>query len=162
MSKLEGITINGWSLFEHPIFHEQIETLIKEVEELRNKDPISYKKKNSTKRLAAISKLIFEVIPNDPSLPEYRQGNTLGAAYKHWHRAKFFQQYRLFFRYHKEGKIIIYAWVNDEHTKRAYDSKYDAYLVFSKMLKNGRPPDDWIQLLNESKRIDSIWKHPHY
>ena len=31
--------------------------------------------------------------------PEYRQGGTLGDDRKHWFRAKFLQQYRLFFRY---------------------------------------------------------------
>jgi hypothetical protein len=34
-------------------------------------------------------------------------------------RARFFQQYRLFFRYHRASRIIVYAWVNDEHAKRA-------------------------------------------
>jgi toxin YhaV len=113
--------------------------------------PGELQKKNCTKRLAAISKLIFDIIPNDPTLPIYRQGNALGANYTHWFRAKFFQQYRLFFRYHLESKIIIYAWINDEDTKRAYDSKIDAYLVFTKMLNIGRPPDDWEELLAESK-----------
>lgn len=48
----------------------------------------------------------------------------------HWFRAKFFQQYRLFFCYHQASKIIVYAWVNIEATLRAYDSKTDAYQVF--------------------------------
>jgi toxin YhaV len=48
----------------------------------------------------------------------------------HWFRAKFFQQYRLFFRYHRESRIIIYAWVNDEESKRAYESASDAYRTF--------------------------------
>ena len=37
-------------------------------------------------------------------------------------RAKFFQQYRLFFRYHAQAKVIVFAWVNDEDTKQAYGS----------------------------------------
>ncbi|MFO0126718.1 MAG: type II toxin-antitoxin system YhaV family toxin, partial [Pseudanabaena sp.] len=82
---------------------------------------------------------------------EYRQGATLGSEYKHWFRAKFFQQYRLFFRYHLESKIIIFAWVNDEGSKRAYESNTDAYRVFKKMLEDGHPPDDWNDLLKEAK-----------
>jgi toxin YhaV len=105
----------------------------------------------STKRLAAIIKLAFEVIPQDPTRPEHRQGVALGDEYKHWFRAKFFQQYRLFFRYHRESRIIIYAWVNDENTKRAYESTSDAYRTFPRMLKNGNPPDDWSQLLIQAK-----------
>jgi len=101
--------------------------------------------------LAAILKLTNEVIPQDPTLDIYRQGNTLGEHHKHWLRAKFFQQYRLFFRYHEPSKIIVYAWVNDENTKRAYDSKNDAYRAFTKMLKQGYPPGDWESLVSEAK-----------
>ena len=101
--------------------------------------------------MAAILKLTNEIIPQDPSLAIYRQGNTLGEHHKHWLRAKFFQQYRLFFRYHVASKIIVYAWVNDEDTKRAYESKSDAYLVFARMLRQGHPLDDWELLVKEAK-----------
>ena len=57
----------------------------------------------------------------------------------------------MFFRYHRESRIIIYAWVNDENTKRAYESDSDAYRTFRRMLKNGNPPDDWSQLLTQAK-----------
>ena len=131
-----------------------------QVELLRQKDPLNYRKKNTTKRLAAIAKLVFEVIPQDPTRDEYRQGTTLGKDYKNWFRAKFFQQYRLFFRYHQEGKIIVFAWVNDEDSKRAYGSKTDAYLVFKKMLEKDRPPNDWDVLLREasaeSNRLEKV------
>ena len=50
---------------------------------------------NCSKRLAAILKLAFEVIPHDPANTTYQQGGTLGRAYTHWQRAKFFKQYRL-------------------------------------------------------------------
>jgi toxin YhaV len=142
--------VNGWSVFAHPLFLAQLKALTLQVEALKAKDPQGYVKKNATKRLAAIQKLAFEVIPQDPSRAEYRQGSTLGDAYKHWFRAKFFQQYRLFFRYHLQAKIIVLAWVNDEDTKRAYDSSDDAYCVFRKMLESGHPPDDWDALLGQA------------
>lgn len=145
------LVVNGWSLFAHPLFLEQLEGLITTVEALQKKDPQGYLKKNASKRLAAISKLAFEVIPQDPTRPEYRQGNTLGEDHKHWFRAKFFQQYRLFFRYHAASRIIILAWVNDEDTKRAYESSDDAYRVFRKMLESGHPPDDWDSLLAQAQ-----------
>ena len=47
--------------------------------------------------------------------------------------------------------MIVYAWVNDEDTKRAYESSDDAYRVFRKILENGHPPDDWHQLLAEAR-----------
>lgn len=142
--------VNGWTIFAHPLFLDQVESLAKQVEALKEKDPAGYVKRNASKRLAAINTLAFEVIPQDPSRTEYRQGGTLGDERKHWFRAKFFQQYRLFFRYHAQSKIIVYAWVNDEGTKRAYGSGDDAYRVFRKMLQGGHPPDDWGALLSEA------------
>ena len=146
-----SLTINGWTIFAHPLFLQQIESLIQHVETRRQKDPAGYHKKNAAKRLAAIAKLAFEVIPQDPGRTEYRQGDSLGEEHKHWFRAKFFQQYRLFFRYHEASKVIVYAWVNDERTKRAYESADDAYRIFRKMLESGHPPDDWAKLLVEAQ-----------
>jgi len=107
LSESHEIIVNGWLLCVHPVFLTEYERLIDEVEVLRAQNTTNYKNKKSTKILAAIQKLIFEEIPTDPTLPKYRQGGTLGDEYKHWFRAKFYQQYRLFFRFHKESKIII-------------------------------------------------------
>ncbi len=151
VGKPAPLVIHGWTVFAHPLFLARLEALEREVEALKRKDPVGYKKKNASKRLAAITKLAFDVIPQDPARPEYRQGGALGAEHKHWFRAKFFQQYRLFFRYHAPSKVIVFAWVNDEDTKRAYESRDDAYRVFRKMLDGGHPPDDWNQLLAEAR-----------
>lgn len=151
MSTNQPLVINGWNIFAHSLFLEQLEALLQQVEGLRQKYPNDYKQKNATKRLAAIAKLAFDVIPQDPTRSEYRQGTTIGNEYKHWFRAKFFQQYRLFFRYHLESKIIVFVWVNDDASKRSYESNTDAYRVFKKMLDSGHPPDDWNDLLKESK-----------
>jgi toxin YhaV len=149
--KSAPLLIHGWTVFAHPLFLAQVESLAAQVELLKAKDPVGYVNKNATKRLAAIAKLAFDVIPQDPTKPEYRQGHTLGGDHKHWFRASFFQQYRLFFRYHAPSQVIVLAWVNDEDTKRAYDSGDDAYRVFRKMLASGHPPDDWDQLLKASQ-----------
>jgi toxin YhaV len=148
---LPQLVVNGWTIFAHPLFLEQVESLSRQVAALKEQEPAGYLRKNAAKRLAAITKLAFEVIPQDPARAEYRQGNTLGEAHKHWFRASFLQQYRLFFRYHAASRVIVYAWVNDEQTKRAYESSDDAYRVFRKMLKSGHPPDDWGQLLAEAR-----------
>ena len=145
------LVVNGWSIYAHPLFLDQLEGLIEEVEARKARDPKTWRKKNCTKRLAAIFKLVAEAIPADPGSAAFRQGGTLGDHRKHWFRAKFFQQYRLFFRYHLESKVIVYAWVNDEKNKRAYGSKTDAYKVFEKMLKTGHPPDGWDDLLKAAK-----------
>lgn len=145
------LVIHGWTVFAHPLFLAQLEALRQQVETFKQKDAVGYVKKNASKRLAAITKLAFDVIPQDPTRSEYRQGNTLGEDHKHWFRAGFFQQYRLFFRYHAPSKMIVFAWVNDADTRRAYESSDDAYRVFRKMLERGHPPDDWNQLLAEAR-----------
>jgi toxin YhaV len=146
--------INGWTIYAHPLFLDQIETLVTEVERAKSKDPTGYKNKRSSKLLAAILKVALEDIPADPTRPVYRQGDTLGDDYKHWFRAKFLQQFRLFFRYQetKAAKVIVLAWVNDEDTLRAYGKANDAYAVFRKMLKKGNPPDDWDGLLTAAAK----------
>jgi toxin YhaV len=141
------LVVNGWTLFAHPLFLDQVAALVEKVTALKAANLAGYRSKNATKRLAAITKLIFEEIPSDPTDPKFRQGNTLGDEHRHWFRAKFFQQYRLFFRFHVESRVIIFAWVNDDTTLRAYDSRTDAYRVFQGMLEDGNPPGDWKALL---------------
>ena len=148
-AKSKMLVIHGWTVFAHPLFLAQLDSLSAQVESLQQKDPIGYTRKNAYKRLAAIKRLAFDVIPQDPTNPEYRQGARLGGDHKHWFRAKFFQQYRLFFRYHTSSRIIVLAWVNDDTCKRAYESSDDAYKVFQQMLLSSHPPDDWDQLLQE-------------
>ena len=144
-----AVEINGWSIYAHPLFLDQLDLLIEQVEKAKKKDPAAYKKKRAAKLLAAVLKVAFEDIPSDPTRDVYRQGDTLGGDYKHWFRAKFLQQFRLFFRYQQSAttKVIVLAWVNDNSTLRAYGSATDAYEVFRKMLKQGNPPDDWNTLL---------------
>ncbi len=145
------LIIHGWTIYAHPLFLAQVEALARQVGSFKQKDPAGYVRKNASKRLAAILKLAFEVIPYDPTRPEYRQGGTLGEDRQHGFRAKFFQQYRLFFRYHASSQVIVFAWVNDEDSQRAYQSGDDAYRVFRKMLERGHPPDDWNRLLAEAR-----------
>jgi len=150
-AKPAPLAIHGWTVFAHPLFITQVEALVERVVALKKKDPTGYVKKNAAKRLAAIARLAFDVTPQAPTRAEYRQGGTLGNDRKHWFRAKFFQQYRLFFRYHAAAKMIVYAWINDDNTERANESSDDAYRVFCKMLESGHPPDDWNQLLSQAE-----------
>lgn len=142
------LEVNGWQLFAHPLFLDQIEKLAAAVEKARAKDPRGWRKSANAKLLAALRQLVFETIPQDPTRPEYRQGGTLGDARKHWFRAKFGGgRFRLFFRYSSSARVIVFAWLNDENTLRTYGAKSDAYAVFRKMLDGGNPPDDWAALM---------------
>ncbi|TNE64472.1 MAG: type II toxin-antitoxin system YhaV family toxin [Rhodobacteraceae bacterium] len=153
------LVVNGWSIYAHPVFLDQLEGLIDEVEGRRRRDAKTWRKKNCTKRLAAIFKLVTEVIPVDPGAPAFRQGDTLGDGRKHWFRAKFFQQYRLFYRFNSDAKVLVLAWVNDEKTLRAYGSKTDAYATFRGMLDNGNPPDNFDTLMAEAVAVAEQFEH---
>ena len=154
----EPVAINGWRVYAHPLFLDQLEALITEVDKLRRKDPQGYGSKNASKRLAAIARLMLRDIPREPGGKEFRQGSTLGPEHRHWRRARFFQQYRLFFRFHTGSRVIVLGWVNDTDTKRAYGSKSDAYRVFQAMLASGHPPDDWEELLQEAGQASQRWR----
>jgi toxin YhaV len=146
--------IDGWTLYAHPLFTDQLDRLTAAVEKAKRKDPKTYQSTANAKLLAQLQRLAFETIPADPARPEFRQGGTLGANRKHWFRAKFGGgRFRLFFRYSSSAKIIVYAWVNDSKTLRTYGAKSDAYAVFKAMLDKGNPPEDWDDLLKSSQAI---------
>lgn len=146
--------VNGWTLYAHPLFLGQLERLTDAVAKKASKDPKGYTSSTDAKLLAALRKLVFEVVPVDPARPEFRQGGTLGPDRKHWFRAKFGGgRFRMFFRYSTSAKIIIYAWVNDRDTLRTYGAKSDAYAVFAKMLDSGNPPEDWAALIAASAEV---------
>lgn len=67
------LVIHGWTVFAHPLFLAQIGALAQQVEGFKQRDSVGYVKKNASKRLAAITKLAFDVIPQDPKKPAYRQ-----------------------------------------------------------------------------------------
>lgn len=140
--------VNDWNLYQYKIFSEQLNLLTTEVEKICSLNPETYKEHGKTKRLARIKKLILEEIPNDPISAKWNQGNTLGKGNRHWKRAKFGQnRFRLFFRFDKSRKVIIYAWMNDENTLRKEGDKNDPYNIFTQRLLNGDPPNDLDALL---------------
>lgn len=102
--KADPYVIHGWTLFAHPLFLAQTEALTRQVDTLRLRHPAGYVKMSASKRLTAITKLAFDVTPQYLTRPEYRQGGTLGDDHKRWFRAKFFQQYRPFYRYYAPAR----------------------------------------------------------
>jgi toxin YhaV len=147
--------VNGWTLYLHPLFQQQLEKLTAQVEALQAKDPAQYKEQPATKLLATINRYMREIIPRDPNAAEFRQGNTLGADNRYWFRAKFHERYRLFYRFSSKEKVIVYAWVNDESTLRKAGSKTDPYTVFRAMLDSGNPPSTMAELLAASAKIET-------
>jgi toxin YhaV len=147
------MTANGWKLFIHPLFQQQLLRLVTQVEVLEKKDRIGYKEQAAAKLLATINRYIREIILRGPNAAEFRQGNTLGPGNRHWFGAKLHERYRLFYRFSSKEKVIIYAWVNDERTMRKSGSKTDPYAVFRAMLETGDPPNTIDQLLAAAEEL---------
>src|SRR5229473_1539552 len=145
--------VNGWRLFQYPLFENQLKKLMEAVEELSITQPDTYREHPKAKLLATIHRTITESIPRNPNAREFRQGDTLGPDNRHWFRAKFHQRYRLFFRFSTKEKVIVYVWVNDEFTLRKAGSKTDAHAVFKSMLTAGNPPGTLEALLKRAKEM---------
>lgn len=149
--------VNGWRIGFHAEFLLQLEKLIEAVEAERRRNPGQPPHSQPAQILANLRKLIFQDVPEDPTREVYRQGHTLGEKRTHWFRAKFGNgRYRLFFRYRKSDRILLFAWVNDEQSLRTYGSSTDAYATFRRKLESGSPPDDWDRLLKECTTPDTI------
>ena len=146
---------HGWALLFHACVSAQLQKLHAASERAKQQDPNGFDANANVRLFNALSRLILEAVPSDPNREEYRQGNTMGPAFRHWRRAKIGRRFRLFFRFDSKSKIIIFAWVNDENTLRSSGSKSDPYAVFQRMLDKGHPPDDWAELVSASR---SDWK----
>jgi toxin YhaV len=146
--------INGWQLYQYKLFTDELISLVSEVKKLEQSQPETYKENAKTKRLARIRELMLKEIPTDPAHERWNQGDTLGTEHRLWKRAKFGQnRFRLFFRYDRSSKVIIYAWVNNEDTLRKAGDKNDSYAIFAKALKKGDPPADLKELLKRCTKV---------
>lgn len=123
---------HGWTLLFHDCVVEQLRKLHQAARRAEHNSPQDFGSNANVKLFRALSQLMLEVIPGDPSRDEYRQGNTLGASHRHWRRAKIGRRFRLFFRYDSRSRVIVFAWVNDEQTLRSSSSASDPYAVFEK------------------------------
>jgi toxin YhaV len=143
----------GWTLLFHAEIVGQLRRLSQAAERARKAEPRNFRANANVKLLAAIAKLILDVVPADPGRPDYRLGNSLGPEYRNWFRVKFSGRFRLFFRYDGRARLIVFAWVNDEQTLRKRGAKSDPYAVFRAMLKRGDPPADWDALVKAAGQV---------
>jgi len=103
---------HGWTLLFHECVIEQLRKLRAAAQRAEQNDPQGFDSNANVKLFRALSQLIIDVVPSDPARDEFRQGNTLGPAHRHWRRAKIGRRFRLFFRYDSRTKVIVFAWVN--------------------------------------------------
>jgi toxin YhaV len=142
---------HGWRLLFHVCLVEQLQRLDEAAKKANKQGSKGAKTNANVKLFAAVTKLMLETVPSDPTRDEYRLGNTMGPAHRHWRRAKIGRRFRLFFRFDTTSRIIVFAWINDEYSLRSAGSKTDPYVVFQKMLERGNPPEDWPSLIDASQ-----------
>jgi toxin YhaV len=137
------VVCNGWRLIEYPAFTLQIDSLVADVSGLKTSlTEEKYSQQPKVKLLARIRQIIEEEVPREPNRADYKLKGALSL----WRRVKFNRRYRLFFRFDSKTKIIAYCWVNDEDSLRKDGDTNDPYALFTKMISNGRPPENWAEL----------------
>lgn len=142
-----------WRIFYFKIFDEIYRALVRDVIEVKNKNPDGYKHHPKTKLLRSVRDKIRSDIPNNPADSDFALGNTLGKKYNSWKRVKkrgLPNRYRLFFKYNSIDKAIVIAWLNNESCLRKDGSQRDVYRVFLKMLHTKQIPTKWNVLKRSS------------
>jgi len=106
---------HNWKLFFHPCIVEQLKKLKAATDRASAADPVGFEVNTNVKRYRALIHLILEIVPLDPGLDEYRQGNTMGQDYRHWRRTKVGRRFRLFIRYDSRTRVIVVADISPMH-----------------------------------------------
>ena len=107
---------HGWNLLFHEGLIEQLQKLQAAAQKAKAQDPQGFESNANLKLFNALAQLMLETVPSDPSRDEYRQGNTMGPAFRHWRRAKLGRRFRLFFRFDSKTRIIIFMAMMEAQT----------------------------------------------
>jgi toxin YhaV len=74
---------HGWTLLFHEGVTLQLHKLQEAAARAEQNDPQGFESNANVKLFRALSHLIMEAVPADPGRDDFRQGNTLGTAYRH-------------------------------------------------------------------------------
>lgn len=140
---------HGWNLLFHDGLIEQLQKLQTAAQKAKAQDPQGFESNANLKLFNALAQLMLETVPSDPSRDEYRQGNTMGPAFRHWRRAKLGRRFRLFFRFDSKTRIIIFMATMEAQTylakrqARADLNAFDAVMART----GGEPPREGDRIL---------------
>ncbi len=140
---------HGWNLLFHEGLIEQLQKLQTAAKKAKAQDPQGFESNANLKLFNALAQLMLETVPSDPSRDEYRQGNTMGPAFRHWRRAKLGRRFRLFFRFDSKTRIIIFMAMMEAQTylakrqARADLNAFDAVMART----GGEPPREGDRIL---------------
>ena len=140
---------HGWNLLFHEGLIVQLQKLQTAAKKAKAQDPQGFESNANLKLFNALAQLMLETVPSDPSRDEYRQGNTMGPAFRHWRRAKLGRRFRLFFRFDSKTRIIIFMAMMEAQTylakrqARADLNAFDAVMART----GGEPPREGDRIL---------------
>ena len=145
-----------WQRYYFPLLHRRLHILYRTVLHLREKDPDTYKSHPTAKLFASVIRAMDDTA-QDPTLPKFELGKTLGPEHTAWRRIKQLlpPRYRLFFRFSSQERQVIFVWLNDERTLRKKGSSSDVYNVFKRMLEKGDVPSNLKELLADSVKVQN-------
>lgn len=155
--------INGWSLYGHVIFIDDVNALLEDVEARVRANARAAAASQAYALLKCVMTSVRVRVPANPDHPEFRLGKTIGRGNTHWRRVKkgMPNRYRLFFQFlSKAPKSITYAWFNDETTLRKAGDKSDCYAVFKAHMAAGRIPNDYAQLKAGAVELPDNFRMP--
>ncbi len=140
---------HGWNLLFHEGLIEQLQKLQAAARRAQAQDPQGFESNANVKLFNALAQLMLETVPSDPNRDEYRQGNNMGPAFRHWRRAKLGRRFRLFFRFDSKTRIIIFMAIKEAQTyfaerqERADLTEFDAVMART----GGEPPREGDRIL---------------
>ena len=145
------LILNGWTFLAWPAFDTRWLTLLRKVTDQRKAKPGAPPASTESVLLAALVRVIRDLIARDPNAPAFRLRNDLAA----WRRVRFLGRLRLFYRFSSRHRIVVLTWLNDDKTLRKEGASTDPYTVFAAMLARGEVPADWPALVGGAKRMRS-------
>jgi toxin YhaV len=140
---------HGWNLLFHEGLIEQLQKLQAAAQRAQAQDPQGFESNANVKLFNALAQLMLETVPSDPNRDEYRQGNTMGPAFRHWRRAKVGRRFRLFFRFDSKTRIIIFMAMKEAQTYFAERQARADVAAFDTVMARtgGEPPREGDRIL---------------
>lgn len=146
------LEVNGWKLLYHPVFGDRYAQLRARARELKASLPAGeFPTHPDVKLVAAIRRVVLEIIPEDPNRPDFWLGADLAA----FRRVKGYglpDRYRLYYVFSSTARTVIVLYLNDSASLRKDDAKTDPYRVFARLVSSGSLGKDFDANLAQWKK----------
>jgi len=147
------LVVNGWTLLYHPLFGRRYAELRNDARRLKRQlPPAAFRQHPLVKLVAAVHRLVTEVVPADPNAPAFRLRGDL--ARFRWARGHGLPpRYMLFWMFSEEAHSVIFLYLNDESTLRKEGARSDPYEVFRALVQRGEIGGDFEANLRVWRRV---------